>query len=589
MTGSSPRCVRALGNARAIVVVSLLSIGSSACGGSVAIRRFPFDAPMWVDSGDFRAFEPPPDENESDWIWDGADQLFFRKASEALRFERPSESIDVNAMDEVPSSSWYENRASRARIPIARFREGACGDRAPLDPAGPWTIVGGKPGGANPGFMIADARGRRYLLKFDSPEQPERTTTAEVVGSMVYWAAGYHVPCNRIVEVDPDILVIAEDATAEMPRGEEVPFRTEMLESIFDRTTPGPSGRFRASASAILEGEALGPWRYSGRREDDPNDVVPHEDRRELRAGYVLASWILHYDTREQNTLAAWVEGEGGGFVRHHLIDFGDSLGSIWAWNGISRRIGHASYFDVPQVLGDFLSFGGIRRPWHTNAHGLAGASLGYFDVEHFEADEWKPGYPNPAFDRATERDHAWMARIIANITPAHVEAAVDEARIANSVMRDELVRILLGRRERILRRWFANVSPLTWPRLERGPRGTRACLRDLGIATRVVARWDRRPYWTRAYRHFAEDRIAPLESGTLARRRPDQICVDLPVVDRASAAAPAYLIVDVGALDGEDDQRSAPLRMHVYYTGGERYRLVGIERPYDRSAPNER
>ncbi len=564
------------------------AIALASCARTVEIRRFPLDPPLWVDRGDYRPFQAKPEEYESPWIWDGADQLFFRPASDALKFERPTEAVDVNAMDEVPSSSWYENRASRGRIPIRRFLEGACGDRAPLDPRGPWTIVGAKPDGANPGFMIEDAGGRRYLLKFDSPEQPERTTTAESIGSMLYWAAGYHVPCNRIVVVDPSILVVGEDATAEIG-DDEVPFRMEMLDGIFDGATRVPGGGYRASASAILEGEALGPWRYSGRREDDPNDVVPHEHRRELRAGYVLASWILHYDTRDQNTLGMWVEREGGGYVVHHLIDFGDSLGSTWTSDGISRRIGHASYFDVPQVLADFVSFGAIRRPWQTNRIGRAGPALGYFDVEGFDPDAWKPGYRNPAFDRATERDHAWMARIVANITPTHVRAAIHEARIIDPVVREELERILLGRRERLLRRWLSKVSPLTWPRLEEGPRGIRVCLRDLGVATGIVEKWEERPYWTRAYRHAGGKRIEPLEAGPLARRLPDQVCVDLPDAERATARDPAYLIVDVGALEGFDDREAPPLRVHLYQLGPETYRLVGLERPYDTAPPNAR
>lgn len=551
------------------------------CARGLELRRFPLEPALWVDRGDYRPFEPMPEEYESPWIWDGADQLFFRPASEALEFQRPREAINVNAMDEVPSSSWYENRSTFGPIPIRRFVEGACEGRAPLDPDVPWKIIGAKPDGANPGFMIEDPEGRRYLLKFDSKSQPERTSTAETIGSMLYWAAGYHVPCNRIVAVDRGVLYVGEGATAEVAN-ERVAFRMDMLDPLFEAATQMPDGRYRASASAILDGQALGPWRYSGRRKDDPNDVVPHEDRRELRGSYVLASWILHYDTRDQNTLGVWVESDEGGFMMHHLIDFGDSLGSTWSKDGISRRIGHASYFDVPQILGDFFTLGARRRPWHTNRIGRAGPALGYFDVEHFEADAWKPGYPNPAFDRATERDHAWMARIVANITPAHVRAALAVARIVDPVVREELETILLGRRERILRRWFSRLSPLTWPRLESGPDGTRACVRDLAVATGVVEEWGSRPYWTRSYLRSPAGRVERLERGALSRRRPDRVCVALPSIGGASPAKPAYLIVDLGALDGFDDRETAPLRMHVYQLGAGRYRLAGVERPYD-------
>ena len=44
-----------------------------------------------------------------------------------------------------------------------------------------------------------------------------------------------------------------------------------------------------------------------------------------------------------------------------------------------------------------------------------------------------------------------------------------------------------------------------------------------------------------------------------------------------------------VGALEGFDDREAPPLRMHLYQTGPERYRLVGLERPYGLEPPNAR
>ncbi len=87
------------------------------------------------------------------------------------------------------------------------------------------------------------------------------------------------------------------------------------------------SSRSRA-ASKSLPGKPLGPFRYFGTRLDDPNDIVPHEHRRELRAVRVFAAWLNHMDSRGINTLDTLVDADDRWLVRHHLLDFGSTLGS---------------------------------------------------------------------------------------------------------------------------------------------------------------------------------------------------------------------------------------------------------------------
>ena len=551
------------------------------------IRPFPLAEPMWVDEGDTSPFTPPPAEYFSPFAWDGADQMVFRPLAQAFKVEAPAEAVNVNAMDEVPNSSWFVNRLTRQTLALDQILAAAC-DEPPLDPSGQWMITNAKPNGANPGFIIEDERGRKFLLKFDSPRQPERATSADVMGSILYWAAGYHTPCNRIVYFDREILSIEPGATAEVD-GEDVPMTWELLEPAFGKATRTEDGLFRAASSRFLPGRPIGPWRYEGVRQDDANDVVPHEERRELRGAYVLTSWINHFDSREQNTLAMWIEGEeGGGHVRHNYIDWGDSFGSMWSVRGISERLGHSSYFDLGHVTADFLSLGLIPRPWRNNHLGPTGETLGYFNVETFVPDRYRPGYPNPAFLRATERDNAWMARIIADITPETVEAIVGEAKLLNRLVHSELVRILQGRRLRLLQRWLRRLSPLTWPRVEPTQDGARLCLRDMAVAARIVDPRSR-AYWARAYRYRGGSHVEPLPVGDMVRLRPDWMCVEVPSVDSASADAPAYLIVDVTGLFGPDDDESRPARVHMYQTGSTQYRVVGLERPYGLAPPGRR
>jgi hypothetical protein len=373
-----------------------------------------------------------------------------------------------------------------------------------------------------------------------------------------------------------------------------------MLRSILERGYRRQDGRIRAVASRKAKGSPIGPWIYEGTMDGDPNDVVPHEDRRELRGSYVLAAWLNHWDSREGNTLATWIDenGDERGYVRHMLVDFADSFGQLASTPGLGARRGHTTSFSIPDVFADYFSLGAIDRPWHDPQRGPAWPTLGYYDVQRFDADEWVPGINNAAFDVATERDRAWGARILAQIEPRVVRAAVAEAKIEQDVVRRELVRILLGRRDRLLRRWLRRLSPLTRPEVRtvsraKSPNGAREsggveaelCLQDLVVAAGLHP-WSERPYWSRTFEHTGGSRFRRLAETKLTRRAPDRICVALPAMPSASEREPRYLIVDVQALWGADDERSRPLRVHLYALGQGRFQVAGLERPGELAPP---
>ena len=69
------------------------------------------------------------------------------------------------------------------------------------------------------------------------------------------------------------------------------------------RRSATPTARYRAVAGRALPGTVLGGFRYHGTRPDDPNDVVPHEHRRELRALKVFGAWTNLVDMKAGNTL----------------------------------------------------------------------------------------------------------------------------------------------------------------------------------------------------------------------------------------------------------------------------------------------
>ena len=72
---------------------------------------------------------------------------------------------------------------------------------------------------------------------------------------------------------------------------------------MLERAARNADGTYRVSAGALLPGKVLGPFRYSGHAPDDPNDLVPHEQRRELRALRVFGAWTNLVDWKAGNTL----------------------------------------------------------------------------------------------------------------------------------------------------------------------------------------------------------------------------------------------------------------------------------------------
>jgi len=557
-----------------VLPLALVALSSIAC--STTTRRFPLRDPMWVDA-DQKPFKGAPAEYWSPLAWDGADQTIFRPISKFFAVRPGGEAVNVNSMDEVPTSSWFERRAGSVALSAKDFEEGACKGRPPLSTDEPWTVTKAKPNGANPGFMIKAKDGRRYLVKFEV-DQVERATSGDTIGSRIYHAAGFHTPCNTVVFMRPDILQIDPKATAE-EEGEKVQLTQAHLDSIFKVAAKTPEGTYRASASLLLEGKPLGPWTYDGLRDDDPNDVVPHDDRREIRGSYLLAAWTHHFDAREQNTMALFIDdsGKDSGYVRHAFLDWGDCFGSIWPWDRLTRRFGHSYYLHVGHVLGDFFTLGLYPRPWEKTKEGPAGHVLAYFDVDTFDADSWHPGYPNPAFNRMTERDGAWMGRIVASIDERAVDAMVDAAQIKNAVVDKELRRVLKGRRDKILRRWLAKLAPLTSPEVVGNDK---VCLDDV-VVTAKLATMSARRYTVRAY---VGDKLEQVEMPTATSPVNGRVCSALPKVAGASATSPRYVIVDVHA-SSPGFEAIGPARVHLYDLGGS-YKVVGLERPDSLTRP---
>jgi hypothetical protein len=115
----------------------------------------------------------------------------------------------VNTLGEVPDSLWYTNRHGRKQMSIEELVRGPGNADPPAE--GEWRVTGAKTEGVTPGVVIKDAKGRTYQLKFDTAENYELATGADVMGSKFFYALGYFTPQNYIVYFNPERLVVGNN------------------------------------------------------------------------------------------------------------------------------------------------------------------------------------------------------------------------------------------------------------------------------------------------------------------------------------------------------------------------------------------
>jgi hypothetical protein len=118
--------------------------------------------------------------------------------------------------------------------------------------------------------------------------------------------------------------------------------------------------------------EALfGPFRYAGTRSDDPNDIVAHQNRRDLRGLYVFCAWLNHTDAKSINSMDSLV---------------------------------------VKPIVAQLVSFGFYAPAW-MRADFPHVPAIGNFEYRAFDAEQWHSNYQNTAFELRTPGDTYWAAK----------------------------------------------------------------------------------------------------------------------------------------------------------------------------------
>ncbi|MCH8003417.1 MAG: hypothetical protein IH934_02200, partial [Nanoarchaeota archaeon] len=158
---------------------------------------------------------PEPVEVVENQIWDIVDHTFFyevgkgldpvwtsRKLGNLLGVSGRKEADNLNSLDDVPNSSWYTKGHFHNRLSFEELVIGPNTTKGP-DTSNLMVITRGKFEGGTPGFTIKDSRGDVYIMKFDAAGYIEMGSSAEVISTKIYHAAGYNVPQNFVFYFDP--------------------------------------------------------------------------------------------------------------------------------------------------------------------------------------------------------------------------------------------------------------------------------------------------------------------------------------------------------------------------------------------------
>ena len=581
MTGRGVRCP---GGAVATLMAAILG---AACGGASTLPLPLRPEPVpWADTLPI----PEPAARDPIEIPKIMDDAVAGEVSRVISIRNAvgmrHEALNLTRFDDVVPSAWFEHRNATRRLTLPEVRAGPTSGTGP-DTTGALEIISAKVQGVSPGFNIRDARGDRYVVKFDPRGFLHMSSAAGVISNRLLHAAGYHVPEDFVFVFSKSKLRVAEGATIRGEDFEDRPLTLEVAYDVLEMTDSLPDGRYLAVTSKFVPGPPKGPFFFDGVRKDDPNDWYHHEHRRELRGLYVVSSWINHVDMRWMNTMDAYVPP---GYLKHYLIDFAASLGS-----GTTRphepREGAEYNVDLWASLGRVFTLGFYEVGWEDREWEVIDPTIGWLEGETFDPGGWKPNWPNRAFQRVTDRDGYWGAKLVGSFTDDQIRAAVEVGRLPSRWAADTLADILIARRDRVVEHWYGKVSPLedfevlvdsgdssgSAPGLEIG-------FADLGItaglweAGGVGYRWE--------LEHRALDRVwsgwsdaRPARSGqrillAAGRREPGRAPQDSSPDDRKNMAR-----LTVSVENRIDGSRQPPATVWLeWVASSDSYRVAGLE-----------
>ncbi|HEX7019160.1 MAG TPA: hypothetical protein VF159_04065 [Gemmatimonadaceae bacterium] len=539
------------------IVLSIVLLSDASTRGA-RVRFYPDDpVQREPESQDASAVQ----DWEIDLFWDLADNLFGRPGD-------PTPDVrarNINTADEVPDSNWFTNRIGTRPVTIEEALRG------PVTGAGPapgvWLVTRPKQTGFAPGFTMRDAQGETWFVSFDAKGQPEAATGAIMVANKIFWTLGYWQVEQHLIRIRPDQLKIDEAATVTPPSGVKRPMTFGDIEAVLRRAHRSQDGAYRAVAARAIPGRPIGGFRYYGTRPDDPNDVIPHEHRRELRALKVFGAWTNLVDMKAGNTLDTLISDGGKHVVRHYLQDVGSTFGT-GANAPHDYDEGWEHLYEGDLVWKRLITVGFHLQPWQTVRY-TENPSIGRFEGAAFEPDQWRPRVPTAAFLRARADDNFWAARRVMAFSDEMIRSLVTAGEYSDASAAALLTRVLIERRDKIGRVYLNAINPVVNFRLD--ARGV-LTFDNAAVMARVasepaggyVVRW--------STFDNASERLTPLGPTTAAIDGRTSAQAPLPVAPGA--------IVQTRIAAASSAQSAWTVPVDVYFRlGGTGWTVVGVDR----------
>ena len=476
---------------------------------------------------------------------------------------------NINTIDEVPDSSWFTNRIGSRPITVEELQRGPVEGPAPAPQK--WTITREKSAGMAPGFTAQDANGQTWFVSFDAKANPRGATAAVVVATKIFWALGYNQVEYFLTSFAPENTVIDTNATKRRPSGKRTPMTLDDVRELVENVPREADGTLRAAAGRVLPGRIIGGFRYQGTRPDDPNDLVPHEHRRELRALRVFGAWTNLTDMKAGNTLDTVVTEGGRSIVRHYLQDVGSTFG-VGAAGPHDNNEGWEHIYEAGPTKRRLYTFGFGLSPWQT-AEYPDYPTIGLFEGDAFDPETWKPRAPTLAYLEMRDDDAFWAARRVMAFSDELIRAVVKTGEIGDEAQEKYLADTLILRRDKIGRAYLPKINPIVDPALSAdGDLTFGNAAVQYGFApapSTYTATWSRFDNAT-----GTSTRIGQTSGSALRMQAP----AGLPTAEGS------FIELELSASDANHATWARPIRVHFKRSGGA-WTLVGLQRLPPREA----